>query len=94
MSVCGWQVDERLIVGTVLSVMYRDRWTARPSFCSSSSASTKRTMASSLGKMPTTSVRRLISPFDRSIGLFKCNLVQCALGKISRRRCGYLARDT
>ena len=26
-------------------------------------------MASSLGKMPTTSVRRLISPFSRSIGL-------------------------
>ncbi|MBB4397189.1 hypothetical protein GGD62_006322 [Bradyrhizobium sp. ERR14] len=29
----------------------------------------RRTMASSLGKMPTTSVRRLISPLRRSIGL-------------------------
>ncbi len=28
----------------------------------------RRTMASSLGKMPTTSVRRLISPLRRSIG--------------------------
>ena len=30
-------------------------------------------MASSLGKMPTTSVRRLISPLTRSIGLVECS---------------------
>ena len=47
----------------VSSVMYRARWTAHSSFCSSSKAPTSRTMASSFGKMPTTSVRRLISPF-------------------------------
>ena len=32
-------------------------------------APTRRVMASSLGKMPTTSVRRLISPLSRSSGL-------------------------
>ena len=34
-------------------------------------------MAASLGKMPTTSVRRLISPFNRSSGLVLCSLVRC-----------------
>jgi hypothetical protein len=34
-------------------------------------------MASSLGKMPTTSVRRLISPLSRSIGLVECSLERC-----------------
>jgi hypothetical protein len=38
-------------------------------------------MASSLGKMPTTSVRRLISPLKRSIGLVECSLVRCCGGK-------------
>ena len=37
-------------------------------------------MASSLGKMPTTLVRRLISPLRRSIGL-----VLCSLGRMQRR---------
>lgn len=37
--------------------------------CSSRIAPMRRTMASSLGKRPTTSVRRLISPLRRSIGL-------------------------
>ena len=36
-------------------------------------------MASSLGKMPTTSVRRLISPLSRSIGLVECSLVRCCV---------------
>jgi hypothetical protein len=45
--------------------MYLLRYTAHWSFCSSSRAPTRRVMiASSLGKMPTTSVRRLISPFE------------------------------
>jgi hypothetical protein len=35
----------------------------------------RRTMASSFGKMPTTSVRRFISPLRRSIGLVECSLV-------------------
>ena len=38
-------------------------------------------MAASLGKMPTTSVRRLISPLRRSSGLVECSLARCAAGK-------------
>ena len=34
-------------------------------------------MAASLGKMPTTSVRRLISPLSRSSGLVECSLARC-----------------
>ena len=34
-------------------------------------------MAASLGKMPTTSVRRLISPLRRSSGLVECSLARC-----------------
>ena len=52
----------------------RARWTAHSSFCSRSRAPTRRTMASSFGKMPTTSVRRLISPFRRSTGFVECSL--------------------
>lgn len=37
-------------------------WTAHSSFCSSRRAPTRRTTAPSIGKMPTTSVRRMISP--------------------------------
>lgn len=37
------------------------RWTAPFAFCSSSNTPTRRAMASSLGKIPTTSLRRLIS---------------------------------
>jgi hypothetical protein len=66
----------------VSSVMYLARWTAHSSFCSSSSAPTRRTMASSLGKMPTTSVPRLISPLRRSIGLIEWSLARCSLGKV------------
>ncbi len=62
--ICG----SSLIDAIVSSVMYLARCTAHSSFCSSSNAPTRRTMASSLGKMPTTSVRRLISPLRRSIG--------------------------
>jgi hypothetical protein len=50
----------------VSSVMYRARCTAHSSFCSSRMEPTSLTMAASLGKMPTTSVRRLISPLRRS----------------------------
>jgi hypothetical protein len=39
-------------------------------------------LAASFGKMPTTSVRRLISPLRRSIGLVECNLVRCSLGNV------------
>ena len=38
-------------------------------------------MAAVLGKMPTTSVRRLISPLGLSIGLVEQILVQWSLGK-------------
>ena len=43
--------------------------TAHSSFCSSRMAPISRVMASALGKMPTTLVRRLISACSRSIGL-------------------------
>lgn len=39
-------------------------------------------MASSLGKMPTTTVPRLISVLSRSIGLLECNLVRCCAGNV------------
>lgn len=58
-----------LIGAMVSSVMYRARWTAHSSFCSIRIAPTRRIIALSLGKMPTTLVRRLISPLGRSIGL-------------------------
>ena len=51
------------------------------SFCSSRMAPTRRVMAASLGKMPTTSVRRLISPLTRSSGLVEWILARCSLGK-------------
>ena len=38
-------------------------------------------MAASLGKMPTTSVRRLISPLRRSSGFVLWSLTRCAAGK-------------
>ena len=43
-------------------------------------------MASSFGKMPTTSVRRLISPFRRSTGFVECSLALCSLGKDMQAR--------
>jgi hypothetical protein len=45
-----------------------------------SSAPTKRMIARSLGKMPTTSVRRLISPFNRSSELVEFSCCRCSLG--------------
>ena len=45
-------------------------------------APTKRVMAASLGKMPTTSVRRLTSPISRSSGLVECSLTLCWAGKV------------
>lgn len=57
--------------------MYRDLRTAHWSFCSSRIAPTKRAMAPSFGKIPTTSVRSLISPLTRSIGLVECNWTRC-----------------
>ena len=55
-------------------MMYLERCTAHSSFWPSKIAPTRRTMAASLGPMPTTSVRRLISPTGRSIGLVECSL--------------------
>ena len=40
-------------------------------------------MAASFGKMPTTSVRRLISPFRRSSGFVECSFVRCCWGKLN-----------
>jgi hypothetical protein len=66
----------------VSSVMERALWTAYSSFCSRRIAPTRRVMAYSLGKMPTTSGRRLISPFKCSIGLVECSLGRYAAGKL------------
>jgi hypothetical protein len=43
-------------------------------------------MTWSSGKMPTTSVRRLISPFRRSIGIVECSLARCSMGKDTQAR--------
>lgn len=75
---------DRLMSGSSLiwlmvsSVIYLARWTAHSSFCSSRIAPTRRMMASSLGKMPTISVLRLISPLRRSIGSVLCSLARCS----------------
>ena len=61
--------------------MYRALCTAHSSFCSSRMAPIRRVMASSLGKMPTTLVRRLISPCRRSSGLVEWSLARCAAGE-------------
>ena len=42
-------------------------------------------MASSFGKMPTTLVRRLISPLGRSMGLVELILPQCFWGEFLRK---------
>lgn len=49
------------------SDMYRPRWTAHSSGCSIRMAPIKRVITASFGKMPTTPVRRLISPFSCSM---------------------------
>ena len=59
--------------------------TALSSFCSRRIAPTSRVIASSLGKMPTTLVRRLIAPLRRSSGLVECNFWRCSLGKWNGR---------
>ena len=78
-----WQADERIVA------MWR--WfpgsssaSAGPSIHRSARAGwrRRRTIAASLGKMPTTSVRRLISPFSRSSGLVECSLARWAGGKV------------
>ena len=51
-------------------------------------APTRRTIARPLGKIPTTSVRRLSSPFNRSIGLVECNFVRCAAAVRHHLHCG------
>lgn len=59
---------------------------ARPiSFCSSRMAPTRRTMASSLGKMPTTSVLRLISPLMRSMEWIEWSWHDAPWGRSCRR---------
>src|SRR5215470_11397743 len=70
----------------VSRVMYRARCTAHSSFCSSRIAPTRRVMAASLGKMPTTSVRRLISPLRRSSGLVLWIFGRWSLGKLMKAR--------
>ena len=42
----------------------------------------RRVIASSFGKIPTASVRRLISPLRRSMGFVEWILARCSLGKV------------
>jgi ATP-dependent Lhr-like helicase len=65
----------------VSSVMYRARCTVHSSFCSNRIAPMSRMTAASLGNIPTTSLRRLISPLRRSMGLVECILARCCAGK-------------
>src|SRR3989344_5544517 len=60
--------------------MYRC-WSCHSSFCSISTAPTRRMMLSSFGKIPTTSARRLTSLLSRSSGLVGCNFVRCWVGE-------------
>ncbi len=64
--------------------MHRKRCTAHSSFCSSRRAPTSRVKDASFGKMPTTSVRRLISlsSLDR-IGGVQLGPVRCREGHVS-----------
>ena len=67
--------------GRMSSVMYLARCTAHSSFRSARIAPTSRVMAASFGKMPTTLVRRLISPLSRSRELVECSRERCSRGK-------------
>ena len=69
------------ILAMVASEKKRRRSSCHSSCCSSSWLPTNRTIAASLGKMPTTLVRRLISLFRRSSGLVLHTLRQCSCGK-------------
>jgi len=67
----GWELGdlERLLAGWDLGEGFEQQqrcYNCHSSFCSISMALTKRTIAASLGKMPTTPVRRLISWISRS----------------------------
>ena len=66
-------------------VRYR-RPTAHSSCCSARTAPTRRRTAGRLGKMPTTSVRRLISLLRRSRGLLDQIFFQWATGKLEKAR--------
>ncbi len=61
-------------------------WTARASFRSTRIAPVSRVTAFSWGKMPTTLVFRLISPWRHSSGLVTHSLARCAAGKVSEAR--------
>jgi hypothetical protein len=65
----------------VASEKKRRRSSCHSSGCSSSWLTTRRVIAASLGKMPTTFVRRLISLLSRSSGLVLQILRQCSYGK-------------
>lgn len=56
-------------------------WIAYSSLCSRSSAPVKPRIAASLGKMPTASARRLISPFNRSSTSVLWIFTRCFFGK-------------
>ena len=69
------------------------RWGCHSSFCSSINPPTKRVMAGALGKMPTMSVRRLISALTLSSGLVPWICVRCVLGKVMNASTSGAARS-
>ena len=82
----GGQADEGIIAerGETFQGHEASGPTAHSSCCSSRTA-TSRTMGRSLGKMDTTSMRRLTSRMGRSIPLVEWILVSCSFGKPCRR---------
>ena len=66
-------------------VMYLPLWTAHSSFCSSRFAPIDRVMAASLGKMPTTSVQRLVRHYEQRIDVSQA-MIQVAMGSFLLRR--------
>lgn len=70
-----------------LSMFYCARSIAHTSFRPSSGSPTRRVIAPSVGKTPTTSVRRLISLLSRFSGLVQRSLARCRAGNSCRRGC-------
>ena len=63
-------------------VVWWERRAAHSLVCSTTTAPTRHVIAASFGKIPTTSVRRLISAFGRLTGFVLCGLARCRTEKV------------